>query len=1121
VKKEYRKGLAVNRNKDWIKQIPADKFNSPGKLVITGRSDILGLVQILKENLKSHNLGITAGELNAVITISEMSCQVIQNYSLKYQPDLFLKLSDYLSQSQGETCFYNFLQDYCHTFLKPDFESDNQTYRQFVLHEIIINWLNNINPAMKAFYPIIDNSPIRQKSANLVVVLELVNYLNSFDHNQDDSNSSNLGLYELLRLPATKYPHSLRMQLEHILLTWNEFLDDTLPVLHSIDLLKEEESHFTGDFPPPPVPDYDQSILTEFEEYYSDDSDWMPSLVLLAKSVYVWLHQLSYKHGYLINKLDQIPDSELELLQRRGFTGLWLIGIWQRSKASKKIKSHNGDTHAIASAYSLAGYRIAQELGGDIAWDILTQKAARFKIKLGCDMVPNHTGIDSDWIFQHPEWFIQRNDLPFSSYRFNGENLSQNQEVEIRIEDHYYAKTDAAVVFEHYHVQQNRRRYIYHGNDGTGLPWNDTAQLDYTQKQVRQAVLSEITQIAKRIPIIRFDAAMTLAKKHYQRLWFPAPGSGGDIPTRSEYSLNKEEFNRLFPREFWRDVVDTVAIEAPHTLLLAEAFWMMEGYFVRNLGMHRVYNSAFMHMMMRQDNAAFRQTITNTLKYDKRILKRFVNFMSNPDEDTAISQFGDDDKYFGVCVLMSTLPGLPMFGHGQIEGFREKYGMEFAAPRLNETENSYLVKRHEKEIFPLLRRRKLFADADNFRLLDFICYAGNINENVIAFYNYNHGVHSLVIYNNDYSTIEGSLNYAGSYGEDINRPETIGKILGLCYGQNRFLIFRDLVDNLEYIRPCDEILTSGFKMILNGFQYHAFAFFREEIDDADQRLSRIYKNIGRDGTDSLENVNKRIKYLPLHSHLKALFSYGMISNQELLISGQITDAREQKFFLTNELFPAIISFHSTFMEIENFIPWTEERLIGNMIKFFRHAKQVIIRHKPACPVLPPSSIISAWVLCREIEIRAKENNKTLPELIDKYLLTEPFQEIFTHRCNGILPKQCLDIMFAALKYENFWETLLKEDVPSLHLILQDKNIKNIIRVHEFAHTQWFNKEAFLALFAVLEIVNRIARAENTKKKILPDLEEISRIFGVLYKLSSEVNYNYDKLLDLSKKYKGE
>ena len=26
---------------------------------------------------------------------------------------------------------------------------------------------------------------------------------------------------------------------------------------------------------------------------------------------------------------------------------------------------------------------------------------------------------------------------------------------------------------------------------------------------------------------------------------------------------------------------------------------------------------------------------------------------------------------------MATMPGLPMFGHGQIEGFAEKYGMEY------------------------------------------------------------------------------------------------------------------------------------------------------------------------------------------------------------------------------------------------------------------------------------------------------------------------------------------------------------------------------------------------------------------------------------------------------------
>jgi hypothetical protein len=84
-----------------------------------------------------------------------------------------------------------------------------------------------------------------------------------------------------------------------------------------------------------------------------------------------------------------------------------------------------------------------------------------------------------------------------------------------------------------------------------------------------------------------------------------------------------------------------------------------------------------MNMLKNEENSKFRETIKNTQEFDKRILKRFVNFMNNPDEETAVAQFGKGDKYFGVCTLMATLPGLPMFGHGQIEGFEEKYGMEY------------------------------------------------------------------------------------------------------------------------------------------------------------------------------------------------------------------------------------------------------------------------------------------------------------------------------------------------------------------------------------------------------------------------------------------------------------
>ena len=69
--------------------------------------------------------------------------------------------------------------------------------------------------------------------------------------------------------------------------------------------------------------------------------------------------------------------------------------------------------------------------------------------------------------------------------------------------------------------------------------------------------------------------------------------------------------------------------------------------------------------------------------------------------------------------MMSTLPGLPMFGHGQIEGFTEKYGMEYRWPRYEENPDHWLVERHEREIAPLLKRRWLFAESGNFLLYDF------------------------------------------------------------------------------------------------------------------------------------------------------------------------------------------------------------------------------------------------------------------------------------------------------------------------------------------------------------------------------------------------------------------
>src|SRR3989442_10793408 len=129
--------------------------------------------------------------------------------------------------------------------------------------------------------------------------------------------------------------------------------------------------------------------------------------------------------------------------------------------------------------------------------------------------------------------------------------------------------------------------------------------------------------------------------------------------------------------------------------------------------------------------------------------------MNNPDERTAVDQFGKGDKYFGICTLMATLPGLPMFGHGQVEGFEERYGMEYRRAYRDERIDMELVARHEREIFPLLHRRPLFAHADDFLLYDFFDAGGQVNEDVFAFSNRREGDRVLVLYHNRFAETSG------------------------------------------------------------------------------------------------------------------------------------------------------------------------------------------------------------------------------------------------------------------------------------------------------------------------------------------------------------------------------
>ncbi|MBA4384434.1 MAG: alpha-amylase [Anaerolinea sp.] len=728
--------------------------------------------------------------------------------------------------------------------------------KETVLIDLILLWVSTQNQALIPFASLIWEPDV------LIHPLfnPILKYIERSFSDLPGFGPDKQSLIEMLKSPAEKVPDSIPGQLEYIRARWGFLLGDLInfQLLNNIDLIQEEEKPGFTRPGPAAVLTYDSitmsaSSTSGFDreaKAFSLDREWMPGLVLIAKNIFVWLEQLSRKYQQSITTLDRIPDSELMNLQAHGINGLWLIGLWQRSPASARIKQLTGNPDAVSSAYSLYTYKIAEELGGDNAYEILKQKAENFGIRLASDMVPNHMGIDSEWVIQHPEWFLAVDQCPFPSYSFNGPDLSTDENILIQIEDHYYDRSDAAVVFRRMDKRSGQIKYIYHGNDGTAMPWNDTAQLNYLDPNVREIVIQMIIEIARKFPIIRFDAAMTLAKKHIQRLWYPEPGAGGAIPSRSGYSISQHDFDRAVPKEFWREVVERVEKEVPGTLLLAEAFWLMEGYFVRTLGMHRVYNSAFMHMLRDEDNAGYRKLIKNTLEFDPEILKRFVNFMNNPDERTAIDQFGSGDKYFGVCSIMVTLPGLPMFGHGQIEGLTEKYGMEYRKPMLDETGIYEFDKLHFQKISPLLQKREVFANVEHFRLFDFQQTDGSINENVFAYTNQLSKDRVLVLFNNSYQETQGKVINSFPHIDSADRHTgkyslNIAAALGLFTENHRYLCLHDLSTDTYQIRLSNEIVEHGFEIHLNGYEFHVFAKIQPNEILNDEVFKQLYAVYGR------------------------------------------------------------------------------------------------------------------------------------------------------------------------------------------------------------------------------------------------------------------------------------
>ncbi len=843
---------------------------------------------------------IKPGALYAMGLIDEMSHALVEYYRKRLDPKVMAGALEWFDNRLGKDDLDKTILGFVEQFPTTDVyrkektsvewlagSTDGVAHRAVAFEEMMLLWLANANPAFKPFSELFTD----QSLAAVTRYQQLTAGLREFFATRPPLGAKKLNLIDMLRAPALASPDSLSGQIAFIVEHWADLIGDSLSrLLLAIDVLKEEDIAIWMRFNPSDanagrrrnlpwnsedkrgeVPSFSESA--QETERFSPDQEWMPTTVLIAKSTYVWLEQLSRHYGRHIYRLDQIPDEELRRLAGHGINALWLIGVWERSSASQTIKQLCGNQEAVASAYSLYGYNIAHDLGGEPAYGNLRDRAFAHGVRLASDMVPNHMGIDSSWVVEHPEWFMSRTDSPYPSYRFEGPDLSRDGRVEIKIEDHYYEQTDAAVVFRRRDKWTGDIQYVYHGNDGTSFPVERHSAAQLSERCGAGAGHPDHSACRSSVshhPFRRrddpgqapFPTLVVSHSRHRRR------DSVARRVQHEQGGLRCRHARGVLARSGGPRGARGARNPAAGRSLLAD------GRLLRPHPGHasRVQQRVHEHDA-RRGECQVPHGHQSTIEFDPDILKRYVNFMSNPDERTAIDQFGNGDKCFGVATLMATLPGLPMFGHGQIEGFTEKYGMEFRKARYQEDPDRGLVARHDREIAPLLHQRWLFAESANFLLYDFYRPDGSVDENVFAYSNRRGDHRALVIYHNRYATTYGTIHNSASYadkGAGQLRQQTLGGAFGLPNDGNLFLAFRDVTTGLEHLERAAKIVNQGFSLELQAYHCHVYLHWRHLRPDEHHRWDLLCDFLNGRGVAGVDEALLALEVAPLHDTLAAL-----------------------------------------------------------------------------------------------------------------------------------------------------------------------------------------------------------------------------------------------------------